>query len=154
MAWYSGCARTTSTATASMPTSGSPARYLRHAPKNVSRTCSRVGSNIPGLRLELAKVADQALRAARLAREADVAPVQDQPVVGVLEKFRRRELQQPVLDFPRILSRGEAGPVGDAEDVGVDRHGGLAESGIEDHVGGLAAHPRQRLEGLAIRRHL
>src|SRR5581483_2718123 len=98
----------TSTARASMPTSGSPARYLRQAPKKVSRTWSRVGSNIsgPGLLPVLAQVADQALRAARLARYAHVATVQDQPVMRVLQEFGRRELHQAVLDLARILARG------------------------------------------------
>src|SRR5688500_4873064 len=111
----------------SMPTSGSPARYLRQVPKNISRTSSRLGSNILGLRPELAQVADQALRAAGLAREADVAPVQDQPVVRVLQILGRSELEELLLNFERVLARGDAGPVGDAEDMRVDRHGRLAE---------------------------
>src|SRR5580765_3087911 len=107
MAWYSGWARITSSAMVSMPASGSPARYLRHVSKNVSRTWSRDGSNISGLGLllELAQVADHALRAAGLARRADVAPVQDQPMVRILLEFRLGELDQAVLDLPRILAR-------------------------------------------------
>src|SRR3954462_5004393 len=111
MAWYSGGARTTSTAPASMPTSGSPARYLRQAPKNVSRTCSRVGSNTSGLGLlpVLAQVADQALGTPRLARDAPVAPVQDHPMMPFFQEFRGRELAQPVLHFTRILAGREVG---------------------------------------------
>src|SRR3990170_1270233 len=95
----------------SMPASGSPARYLRQVPKNIPRTSSRLGSNIPGLRPELAQVADQALRAAGLARKADVAPVQDQPVVGVLQVLGRRELEQLQLHFERVLARGDSGAI-------------------------------------------
>src|SRR5712691_10789564 len=46
-----------------------------------------------GLRPEFAQLADQAGRAAGLARHADVAAVQDQPVVRVLQVFRRREFK-------------------------------------------------------------
>src|SRR6267378_7102210 len=103
----------------SMPASGSPARYLRQAPKNVSRTCSRVGSNISGLGLLpiLAQVADQAFRAAGLPRRADVAAVQDQPVMRVLQVLRRRELEEPVFDLARVLAGRDAGAVRDAEDM-------------------------------------
>ena len=43
------------------------------------------------------------------------------------------------LDLVDRHSRGEAGAVADAEDVGVDGEGFLAERGVEDDVGGLAA---------------
>src|SRR3954469_19406268 len=104
MAWYSGWARITSRAIVSMPASGSAARYLRQASKNVCLTWSRVGSNISGLGLLpiLAEIADQALGAARLARDAHVAPVQDQPMMRVLQELGRRELHQPVLHLPRV----------------------------------------------------
>ena len=53
-----------------------PSRYLRQAPMNISRTSSRDGLNIVlGLLPVVAQVADQALRAAGLAREANVAPM-------------------------------------------------------------------------------
>src|SRR4051812_33225020 len=110
----------TSSASASTPASGSPARYLRHVPKNISRTCSRLGLYIARLLLELAQVADQALRAARLARQAHIAPMQDQPVMRVLQEFGRRELQQLLLHLQHVLARREAGAIGDAEDVRVD----------------------------------
>src|SRR5262245_34605852 len=111
----------------SIPTSGSPARYLRHAPKNISRTWSRDGSNIPGLTFEFALVADDALRAAGLAREADIAAVQDQPVVRIHQVLGRRELEQLLFHFQRVLARREPGAVGDAENVCVDCHGGRSE---------------------------
>src|SRR4051812_12434398 len=120
MSRYSGCASMMSSAIASMPSRISPARYLRQAPKKRSRTCSREGLNILGLRLELAEVADDALRAAGLAREAHVAAVQDEPVVDVLQEFRRSELQELLLHFQDILSWRNPGAVGDAEDMRVD----------------------------------
>ncbi len=45
-------------------------------------------------------------------------------------------------------------PVGDAEDMGVDRERRLAEGGVEHDVGGLAADARQSLERLAVARRL
>src|SRR5262245_32061124 len=137
-----------------MPTSGVPARYLRQAPKNISRTSSRDGLNILGLLPEFAQVADHASRAAGLAREADVAPVQDQPMVRVLEELGGRELEELLLHLERVLVWREPGPIGDAEDMRIYRYRQLPEGGIEDHVRGLAAHPRQPLERLALGRHL
>src|SRR5690348_4687835 len=112
-----------------MPASGSPARYLRHASKNVSRTCSREGLNISGLGLlaVLAQVADQALRAAGLARDADVAAVQDQPVMCVLHVLGRRELDELLFDLARVLAGREPRAVGDAKDVRIHRDRRLAE---------------------------
>src|SRR5687768_403763 len=137
----------------SMPASGSPARYLRQVPKNISRTSSRLGSNIPGLRPELAQVADQALRAAGLAREADVAPVQDQPVMRILQVLRRGELEQLELHFERVLARRNSRAIRNAENMRVDRHRRLAEGRVQHHVGGLTAYARQRFERLAVLRH-
>src|SRR5687767_6568320 len=152
--WYSGCWRITSRASASMPTSGSPARYLRQAAKKVSRTCSRLGSNILGLLPELAQVADHALRAAGLARDAGIAAVEYEPVVRVLEEFGGRELHQLQFYFEGILPRRQSGPVGDAEEVRVDGDHGLAERGVEHDIRRLAAHAGQALERLALFRHL
>src|SRR5262245_21452573 len=103
----------TSSARDSIPTSGAPARYLRQAPKNIWRTSSRDGLNILRLLPEFAQVPDQALRAAGLAREANVAPVQDQPVVRIPEELGRRELQKLVFYSHDIFSRSETGPVRD-----------------------------------------
>src|SRR5437879_6272034 len=109
MSWYSGCSSITSIATDSMPTSGSPARYLRHVSKNRSRTSSRVGLNIPRFTPEFAQIANQAPRARRLAREAYIAAMQDQPVVGVFQKLGRGELQQLLLHFKNVFAGSNAG---------------------------------------------
>ena len=58
------------------------------------------------------------------------------------------------LDLERVLAGREPGAVADAEDVGVDRDGRLAEGDVEHHVGGLAADAGQRLQRLARVRHL
>ena len=101
-AWYSGCSSITSSASASMPTSGIARAVL--APgveEHLAHLIARRIEHRPWSSAEFAQVADQALRAAGLARDADVAPVQDQPVVRVLQELRRRELQQLVLDLQR-----------------------------------------------------
>src|SRR3954471_3398816 len=147
----------TSSASDSMPASGWPPRYLRQVLKNISRTCSREGSNISGvlrLRLVFAQVADQALRAAGLARETHIASVQDQPVVRVLEEFGWRELEQLLLDHQNVLARRKAGAIGHTKDMRVDRHRLLAERGVQHHVRRLAPDAGQRFQRLAVRRHL
>src|SRR5687767_11208530 len=97
------------------PASGSPARYLRQVSKNSSRTCSREGSNTR-LLSELAQVADDALRAAGLAREARIAAVQDEPVVRVLQVLGGRELEQLHFHCQDVLAGRQPGAIGDAED--------------------------------------
>src|SRR5215475_15628403 len=57
------------------------------------------------LRLVAADVVDQAGRAVGLAGFADIAPVQDQPVMGVELALRRHALLQLVLHRARILAR-------------------------------------------------
>src|SRR2546428_3489930 len=104
-----------------------------------------------GLRPEFAQIADQAVRTAGLACQADVAPMQDQPMVRVLQVFWRGEFEQPLLDLQRILARSDAGAVGDAKDVRVDRHRRLAECRVEHHVRGLAADAEQALDRFAAR---
>ena len=49
------------------------------------------------------------------------------------------------LDGERCLAGRQAGAVGDAEDVRVDRHRRFAEGDVENDVGGLATDSRQRL---------
>ena len=44
-----------------------------------------------------------------------------------------------MLDLVHVLAGGQTGPVRDAEDVGVDGNRGLAEGGVEHHIGRLAA---------------
>ena len=83
-----------------------------------------------------------------------VAAVQDQPVVRIDAVALGNAREQPGLDFQLVAPRRQAGAVGNAEDMGVDRHRRLAERDVEHHVGGLAADARQSLQGLARARHL
>ena len=85
---------------------------------------------------------------------ADVAAVQQQPVMRVEQVFGRHAAQQLLLDLARVRAPGEPEPMGDAEDVRVDRHRRLAERAVQHDVGGLAPDARQLLQRLAIARHL
>jgi hypothetical protein len=93
-----------------------------------------------------AQVIDRALLAQRALGLADVAAVQDQPVVGMQAKRRRHDLFELELDLERRLARRHSGAVADAENMGVDGEGLLAECDVEDDVGGLAADAGQRLQ--------
>src|SRR5215472_5266787 len=117
-----------------MPASGSPVRYLRQASKKVSRTCSRVGSNILRLAPEFAKIPDQAPGTLGLARHAHVASVQDQPVVRVLQEFLGGEFEKLHFHFEWILARRDSRSIRYAEDVRIDRHRQLAERSIEHDI--------------------
>ncbi|MCY1294272.1 hypothetical protein D9M70_435630 [compost metagenome] len=66
----------------------------------------------------------------------------------------RHALEQLLLDHLHVLAGRQPGAVRDPEDVRIDRNGGLAERRIEDHVGGLAAHARQRFQRFAVGRDL
>src|ERR1700733_3965755 len=111
------------------------------------------GASWPRGRLGLAAILAQVRNRARgtrgNARLADVAAVQNQPMMRVLPEFRRDEFQKLVLHGSLRLAAGEARAIGDAEDMRVDGNGGLAECGVEHDVGRFASHPRQRLECLA-----
>ena len=91
----------------------------------------------------------------RLARLADVAPVQDQPVVRVacgIPAARPSSILSST--GAHRLARRKAGAVGDAEDVRIDRDRLRAERRVQDDIRGLAADAGQRLERLARSRHL
>ena len=73
--------------------------------------------------------------------------------MGVLAVIPGHDFQQLMLHFLDILARGQAGAVGDPEDVGVHGDGGVAEGNVQDDVGGLAADARQGFEGGAVIGH-
>jgi len=65
--------------------------------------------------------------------------VEDQPVVGVAAEGLGDDLLELRFDLLDTLAGGEDGAVADTEAMGVDGEGLLAEGGVEDDVGGLAA---------------
>src|SRR5262249_32780269 len=101
-----------------------------------------------------AEIVDQAELAARLAREASVAAMQDQPVTRMQHELRRDDLLEPKLDLERRLARRKTGAIADAEDMRIDRHRMLAIGHVEHAVRRLAAGARQRLNLGAGARHL
>jgi hypothetical protein len=110
--------------------------------------------NIRRFLFRLADIGDDAARALGLARLADIAAVQDQPVMGVAHVFGRNDADETLLDLFRRLAGRQAETVADAEDMGVDRHGRLAERHVQHDIGGLAADAGQFRQGVAVVRHL
>ena len=53
------------------------------------------------------------------------------------------ELHEFLFYLQHRLARGDAGAVADPENMRINRHGGLTESGIEHYVRGFATHARQ-----------
>src|SRR5690554_4565899 len=100
------------------------------------------GSNI-NLLFILAQILDHTAATAWFACHASIASVQDQPVVGVAQKLPGHMAHEFLFHFEDVLAGGDAGPVGDAKNMRIHRHGELAESGVEYHVGGLAAYAGQ-----------
>ena len=72
----------------------------------------------------------------------------------VLHELPGHPSQQFLLHLQHRFPGCDPGAVADPEDVGVDRHGGTPEGGIEHHVGGLAPYPRQFFQGLSVIRNL
>src|SRR5690606_41497722 len=87
-----------------------------------------------------AQIHDPATAALGCAGLAYITPVQDQPVMRILQEFTRHMAHEFLLDLQHRLARRYPGTVAAPEDMGVDRHHRMAESGVEYHVGGLAAH--------------
>ena len=75
-------------------------------------------------------------------------------MVGVAAEGLGHDLLELGFDLVDGLARREAGAVADAEDVGIDRERFLAERGVEDDIGGLAADAGKRLQFLARARNL
>ena len=74
-------------------------------------------------------------------------------MVGVEQVVLGYAAHQGLFHFHDVLAGGQASAVGEAEDVGVDRHHRLAEHGVEHHVGGLAADAGQGFERVAVGRY-
>jgi hypothetical protein len=65
----------------------------------------------------------------------------------------RHDLLELGFYFVDSLARSKASAIADAEHVRIDGERLLAECGVEDHIGGLAAHPGKRLKLLATAGH-
>ena len=70
--------------------------------------------------------------------------------MGIQQKFLGYEADKLLFDLEGVLTNGQAGTIGDAEDVGVHREGGFTKGRVQDDIGGLTPHPGQGLEGDSI----
>ncbi len=70
-------------------------------------------------------------------------------MVGIEQEFLRHKFEQLLLDYLDRLARRDAGAVGDAENMGVDRHRDFAKSRVQHHIGRLAAHAGKGFQCLA-----
>jgi len=66
--------------------------------------------------------------------------------MGVMHEFIRDKFQQFLLDFQYVLAGGNACPVGDPENMGIDSNGRLAKRSIEDDIGRLSTDSSQGLK--------
>ena len=87
----------------------------------------------------LAEVGNEAFGAFGGAGGADVAAVEENPVVGVGEEFGRDAGEEALFYSFWGAALGKADFWGDAEEMGVYRHCALVENHIENDVGGFAA---------------
>ncbi len=74
-------------------------------------------------------------------------------MMGTLSKACGHVPLEGLLDCENSPARGEPHAVRDPKDMGVNRKGLPAKCGVKDNIGGLATHPRQGLEGLAVLWH-
>src|SRR5690606_39696642 len=74
-----------------------------------------------GLLLVRTEIANETGAALRLAGDADVAAMQDQPVMRVALELRRHVVLDGALDGQHVAARRDAGAVGHPEDMGIDR---------------------------------
>src|SRR6516164_84480 len=101
-----------------------------------------------GLSRPFTEIGNDAPLAQRTPRQADIAPVQNKPVMGMTFVFGRNHLFEPALHLKRRFPDRESGAIADPEDVRVYCDRGLAERDVENHIRGLATDPRQCLECL------
>src|SRR5690606_29710269 len=92
---------------------------------------------------------DGAPPAFRLSCLADVATMQDEPVVGMERETLRHLLLERQLHRQWRCPRREPGAIAYPEQMRVDRNGGLLEENVQHHIGRLAADAGQGLERLA-----
>ena len=96
---------------------------------------------VPGLIGEPAKIAHNAAGAFRCARDAHIAPMQDQPVMGMQQILVRHHAQQTVFHIARRFAGSQAGAIGNAKDMRVDGNGFFSESDVETTLAVLRPTP-------------
>ena len=76
-------------------------------------------------------------RAVGFSSFAGVAAMEDEPVVGVVLEWRGDIVFDSAFDGVDVLARRDAGPISDAENMGVDGHGVFAKGSVEDDIRGV-----------------
>ncbi len=107
-----------------------------------------------GVREVAAVTGDAAAVALGLPRRADVAAVENEPVMGAPEQVLGNVAHERLLRVQRCLGvAGEAYAVGHPKHVGIDCHTVLAEGHRKHYVGRLAPHAGQRQQCVEVGRH-
>ena len=75
------------------------------------------------------------------SRNTGISAMQDKPVMGVFLEAIGHGLKQCIFNSKYIFSNGNPGAIGNPENMGVNGNGGLPKGGVQDYVGGFAAHP-------------
>ncbi len=89
----------------------------------------------------VAEILYGAVPTTRLAGGTDIAPMEDQPVVCILQKRFGYETHELVLDLKRCLANSQTCAIGNPKDVGVNRQCSLTERGVQDNVSSLTPYP-------------
>lgn len=100
--------------------------------------------------LILAQTCDDAVGTFGIASLANIAPMEDQPVMGVEAKFWRNVFFQGLFDLQGSFARSKSRSVGDAEDMCIYGHGGFLKGDVAHHVGGFASNTGKVDESLGI----
>ncbi len=95
--------------------------------------------------MELTEFFGQTVRAFGFARRAHIAPMQDQPMVGVFFPSIGHSFQQIRLHRRRGFARGQTRAVRNPVNVGIHGDHRLAKGDIQHHIGGFPPHSRQGL---------
>ena len=103
----------------------------------------------------LAPFLDAALVAFGFACLADVATVEQQPMVGARDEFVGEMLGEFLFDskWSRGLFVDKSEAMGHAEDVGIDSKGGFVPDDSLNDIGSLSAHARQTYEVVEVVGH-
>ena len=108
------------------------------------RSSCKLGRFLLQRRIILAHRAQAAFFAFGMAGHADVAAVQDKPVMGFVHEVAGNEFQQLLFGGQRRFGiDGKPYAGGDTEDMGIDGHIGLLIDDGGDDIGGFAAHAGQ-----------
>lgn len=98
-----------------------------------------------------AEVGKKAVRAIGLSGLADVAAMQDQPVVGSCEFCIRDVFYQLHLGLQRVFSPfRKPDPLRHPENMGINCHGRKVKGYRSNHIGGFPSHPGKLLQRIHI----